>query len=684
MLVAFSSETGARTRLVDNTNNWTIEGRPNLGISFRMLVPLPDRQDNFILGQKQHAVRVDKVSDHRVVIEWKNLLSEHGGVIPITFRADVALKNGVLTFSGRLVNNSSLTVQTLDYPYFGDLNPPTRTTPMNVRTMRYDNLQSDEIYPDFRNEQGYWGVVYPTKIFASSYSLFCLIQAPNEGMYVEMESPDAPYLLEYAFEQHPGTVSSITNAVPQGREIGGKAVHLEFSTCHFLFVLPHSTVNLVPVVIQCYRGDWHSGVDIYKKWRATWHKAPHIPKWAKEVNSWQQLQVNTPVQNYRVSYDSLVKYGEACAKNGISAIQLVGWNKGGQDGGNPSMSTDPGLGTWQQLHHAIEKIQATGVHIVLFDKFPWADLTTKWYKDELYKYATVDPYGVPYQGGGDSYITPVQLAGINTHRFAVMDLLDPEYRNIAAEQFRKALSLGADGFLYDEVCVQPPNHAYSFAEGHGYTPPGYVYGGAISLGKQLHAAADSVNPNFLFAGEGPQDWLTQYYPFSYFRIDASSTPVERYIDPQLPLMVAVNGFDDRQMINMCLLDRYIIEYEPYNFKGQLSDFPLTLAYGKKVDVLRRKYKAYLWNAEFRDTIGAAVESDGLFRYSVFVTKTGKPCMRGKRAVVVINQGPKEITAHVKIPHAGKLVLATPEHPDAVPTNGTFQILARSAAVVMEQ
>src|SRR5208283_326283 len=199
------------------------------------------------------------------------------------------------------------------------------------------------------------------------------------------------------------------------------------------------------------------------------------------------------------------------------------------------------------------------------------------------------------------------------------------------------------------------------------------------LSVQLRAAADKVNPDFLFSGEGPEDWLMQYFPCSYFRITASSVPVCRYIDPQVPLMVAVTGFDDREMLNLILLDRYIISYEPYNFKGHLTDYPLTLDYGKKIDALRRKYKAYLWDADFRDTLGANVTANGSYRYSVFVTATGK------RAVVVVNEEfNKAITAQVKLPHPGKLVAATPEEPEAQPTTDTLEIPARSAAVVLEQ
>ena len=38
--------------------------------------------------------------------------------------------------------------------------------------------------------------------------------------------------------------------------------------------------------------------------------------------------------------------------------------------------------------------------------------------------------------------------------------------------------------------------------------------------------------------------------------------------PDALFMTAVTGFDDRNMINQCLLYRYIISYEPYNFKGR--------------------------------------------------------------------------------------------------------------------
>jgi len=679
LLVAFDKGTGAITRMHRKSTDWMIERRPELGVSFRILAPLPNQRTNFVLGRRQRAASVEKLAANQVRLKWSNLLSEHGGVLPITFTATVTLKEGALTFESTLENDSELSVETIDYPYFGDLNPPSRESRMQTEHMWYANLVGDEIYPHFANEKGYWGVDYPTKTVGSNQSLFCLIQSPGQGIYVGVHDPSVRYYLEFTFVQHPGVVQSITADVPRQDEISGIPVHLDFRTCHFVFAHPHSSVELAPVVMRTYDGDWHAGVDVYREWRSTWYVEPHIADWARDIHSWQQLQVDGAEQDYTIPYTRVAEYGEECAANGVTAIQLVGWNRGGQDGGDPSLDTDPGLGTWQQLHDAIAHIQSKGVKMILFGKLYFADLTTDWYKKELYKYQATDPYGVAYESGSYSYTTPTQLAGINNRRRAIMDVLCEQYRDIATQQFEKTLALGASGWLFDEV-LQHNGVLYNFSQDHGYTAPGYLFHGDMPLARQFHEAANKVNPDFLFAGEGPQDWLMQYYPFSYIRFGAGTRHVCRYLDSQMPLMAAVTGFDDREQLNLILAYRYIISYEPYNFKGHVTDFPLTLAYGKKIDALRRKYRAYLWDGEFRDEQGAMVAADeGSTRYTVFRAHTGH------RAVVVVNmETSKPVSVKVHLPNPGKLVVVTPERVDAEPMQDTIEIPARCAAVVIEQ
>lgn len=673
-LIGFDPVSGAIARMEHKPTNWIVERRPSLGASFRMLVPLPGRRANFVLGQKQKAASVEKISDNQVRIVWKDLVSEHGGVLPITFTATVTLKNGKLTFDAALDNQSAYPVETVDYPYFGDLNPPNSNSSMSARTMWYGNLGDDEIYPNFASEKGYWGVDFPTKTFGTNRSLFCLLQSKTEGLYVEMSDPSLPYYLEYTFEQHPGVVHG--SAVPKTDEFSGFPVHLEFRTCHFVFVQPNSTRQFAPIVMRGYKGDWHAGVDVYKEWRDTWFKKPQLPEWAKDVHSWTMLRMNTPEEDYTISYKQFLEYGEEYAKYGVKAVQLIGWNVGGQDRDDPSQETDPNLGTWQEFHDTIAKVQSLGVNVILFGKLNWADLTSKWYNDELYKYEAKDPFGIRYEQGGYDYLTPTQLAGINTRRRAVMDFQDPAYRDIATREFEKILALGSAGWLWDEVCHHS-SCLYNFAPGHGYNPPGYIYGGDLPLSAQLRAAADKANPDFIFSGEGPQDWLMQYFPVA--ETGVSATPICQYLDSGHSLLLAgVSGFDDREQLNMCLLRRVVIQYEPFLYKGHLHDFPLTMAYGKKIDDLRRRYKAYIWDGKFRDTLGADVKADRQCRYAVYVADSGK------RAVVVINpDSEKAVTATVSLPNPGKLGVATPENPEARTTDGSVKIPARSAAVIVE-
>lgn len=682
LLVAFDKNSGALTRMARKSTNWLVERRPELGVSFRLLAPLPQQRANFIYGQRQTAAKVEKVSSNQVQIVWKDPVSQHGGVVPLTLAATATLENGVLTFTATLENNSALTLETLDYPYFGDLNPPTRDAPLSVEHMWTGAMSADEIYPHFSGPggSGYWGILYPTKTINGDPTFqtqFCLIQSFDQGIYVGVHDPAIRYFSQFTFEQHPGVIDWNDNAVPRSDEISGLPVHLDFRVCHFLYAHPKSKVDVAPVVLHPYSGDWHAGLDVYKEWRATWFPKAMIPAWAADVNSWLQLQIDGSEQDYSIPYRDLVKFGTECAENGIAAIQLVGWHRGGQDGGEPRLDTDPGLGTWQELHDAIARIQAKGVKMILFAKPVFADMSTDWYKRELYKYDCIDPYGNKYESGSYGYNTPASLTGIDRRRRAIMDVCCQQYRDIATHEFEKILALGAQGWLFDEV-MQHNGVAYNFSADHGYTPPGFLFGSDIPLVKQFRAAADKVNPEFLFSGEGPGDWLMPYYALGYYRIGTGTRHALRYIDSQAPLMAAVRGFNARDEVNLALAYRYIIEYEPYNFKGHVTDFPLTLEYGKKVDALRRKYREFLWDAEFRDTLGATVNGDGNFRYAVYVAKSGK------RGVVVVNleQG-RPISANLALPNAGRLSMATPESQDAQPASGAIAIPARSAAVIME-
>jgi hypothetical protein len=68
---------------------------------------------------------------------------------------------------------------------------------------------------------------------------------------------------------------------------------------------------------------------------------------------------------------------------------------------------------------------------------------------------------------------------------------------------------------------------------------------------------------FMMAGEALYDFQHNYYHLSYTRtMNPNHKPTARLMRPHGEIMTAVLGFNDRNMINQCLMDRYVISYEP--------------------------------------------------------------------------------------------------------------------------
>jgi hypothetical protein len=68
-----------------------------------------------------------------------------------------------------------------------------------------------------------------------------------------------------------------------------------------------------------------------------------------------------------------------------------------------------------------------------------------------------------------------------------------------------------------------------------------------------------VDPTrFVFANEAKYNQELTGYRVYYTRIVAGHTAVLRYIDSHQPIMIAVTGTNDRNMLNRALLHRYSI------------------------------------------------------------------------------------------------------------------------------
>lgn len=682
LALSFDESTGALIAFTNKVTGWRWQTKPELGESFNLFVPTSDRSYNPVLGARNRLASFEKSADGRTLtLVWSHLESEYQGGLDITLHGTVRLADDAVQFEMTVENHSPHTVASLSWPIIGSIAGPDAV--MKLSTWNYGNLSVMPLWNPASQNTGYFGTDYPTRILDGR---FILASTPDQGLYVGAHNQDAEENVKYMFEVKPGLENSFGDHNPKTTSMSGHPARLTMQVVHYPFLNSGESGPLAPIVLTPYRGDWHAGVDIYKRWLATWFHPEPMPSWSEDIHAWQQLQINSSEDDLRTQYAELPARVADDPKHGITVLQLVGWNHGGQDRDNPSCDADPRLGTTAELKDAIARMENMGIHVVLFAKYAWADTSTDWYKTELSRHMATDPYGDIYSWAGYRYQTPEQLGGINPRNLATACSNDAAWRKILAGEFQKVIDLGANGVLFDEAQHRhSSDYNLCFNPNHGHHVPATIWSGDIKLAKMYRSMIrDSVGEkNFLFSGEEPEDVLEEAYSLSYLRITPGHIPEERYAFPFRPMMIAVTGFDDREMINEALMYRYILSYEPFNFKGDIRDFPLTVAYGEKVDALRRRYRDYLWDAEFRDTLGAKVwVGNALYRdYSVYARKDGR------RGMVIVNDNPDQaIRATVSLdrPAGHAFTCANPENPEATACGPSVTVPPRSAMVLMEQ
>lgn len=375
----FSKENGALLRLVYKKTNWKIQTRTELSLSFNMLVPLKERRNNQILGIKQKLAFVVVSYDGKTAtFKWDHLLSEYGGVMDIILTGVVAIDTTGLTFNKDVVNNSQNVIEAISYPSLGYVAQLLKDEKLENLRSGYASMETSSLLPNFENYCGYWGVDWPTQMVKSFDSPFILVATSKQGLYSGYHDNTSKELGKWTFELIPGYGTS-NNEIATPEEASKYTPHMEMKVWHFPFANPGEKISLSPIVLNSYSGDWHYGVDNYNTWRKTWFQQPQTPDWALNVHSWLQLHFNSPEEEWRIQFKDLPKYAEECAKNGVSVIQLFGWNNGGQYRGNSSHDFDPHMGIKLELKDAIAACEKLGVRIILFNKYTWADQMTPEY-----------------------------------------------------------------------------------------------------------------------------------------------------------------------------------------------------------------------------------------------------------------------------------------------------------------
>ncbi len=689
--LAFDPTTGAMTRFLVKATGWHVVNNPSLQAGLRLLVPVPNHGCNMAYTAVQKLSAADFDGPRKITLRYDTIHTHKAGELPITAELVVELTgDGAALFHVTIDNRSPYVVEEVWAPSFAGLRQAEGEPPQQLKYLNMCGGLSHSIRFDsgFHTGTGYWGFENPVAYDNANRTSFFILDNAQQGLYLGQHEAMPRFNSIWVAELKPGYIDSLhLRHDTQAVELENRPAGFVFSRAFHPFVQPGTHVTLPVTTVRPYRGDWHTAVKFYAAWRDTWFKPTPLPAWAAEVDAWATLQMDTPEGDVRYRYTDLPEVAAECLARGVGALHLIGYNNGGQDRNVPCIDHNPLLGTCDELKEAIRTCEAMGLRIVLFFKIGWANLDLPDFEKKVLPHACLDMKGKPISAGGWDYSTIANAIGWNRYRGVQICHNSPAARAWLMGELRKLLALGASGLQCDEVLQNSP--CFNRSHDHPYGEPGP--NGSLKAAAEAHAIVTAHNPDFLLAGEGSTDPMTQYYRINYIRTAdryywaGRHTPAWRYMDPEARFAACIIGFDDRELINQCLTFGYIFCYEPVNFKGRLRVFPKTVTYGQQVQALRRKLRAFIWDGRFRHTEGATVtfsESGRPEMWSIHENRT-----TGKRAIVIANEdATRALTATVGLDGtpAARFRAHTVDNLDGTPCEGNaITIPARSVVVLVE-
>ena len=635
--IEITAENGRILRLLDKQSNTELITEPRLADNFRLLLPLPDLEGNYILGSEQKLTSVDRQSASLKLV-WKGPLKNDKGAYDLDVAMSLTFVKQALEIELSLNNRTGSDVAEIWYPILGGITGigNRKDTEETINNAGWStDTRLFQRFPSLGGggygipwAEAYWS--YPWKMTMPWFDLFN--RKLNRGVYVGMHDTVSRYRV-LRFELHPGIANREGENWPTPEEVNpNEPVGLLMHWTLFPYVKPGEHFDGPPVSIQFHDGDWHRAAPLYREWfTAHFKMADPSKNWMYQQTGFLDSMFLLPEGNIKFRFVDIPQWAEAAKKYGITSLLISGWNVGGHDGGYPQYSPDPRLGTWKDLRKGIEACHRMGMKVFFFSNVQPADTGTEWYKDELFKWRSQSKYGEPQNYGWGMGSLGARI-GFTRRPLQALSSGIPEYRRIIVRQMEQLGKIGADGIHIDKLCPMGMN----FSPLLQMTPDRAMSEGQLAAVQEIGNACGAVNPGFAISAECPWDRLLSFtgVGWSWHPTGGEHTPVLKYTFPMvyLPTMVIKQPYD-YTAVNNALRYGYQIFVGPGNY-SETMDFPPFRPLAKYVQEairVRQILKDTIYRGEFLDTLEANVTIPKSTGYSVF-RDTGT----AKRACVLVN------------------------------------------------
>ena len=643
-LIAVDERNGAITRIFSKRLKLDLIAEPRLAGSFKLLLPIPERESNYISGAAQRLSDCEQ-TENGALLAWRRPLTNDRGRFDLDVQLRIELDGDAVEFSLVVENRTDALLAEVWCPVIGGIRGIGEREQTRAMISSSHWSVAPDLFQNFPNAgTTNWGIPYGE----SNWSYPGIMPLP----WIDFYNPESNRGVYFGCHDEIARSTMLHLELwPEGEwpdaAADDVANGLTMQWVKFPHTRPGQSFQGPSIRLQFHDGDWHEGATIYRSWFDLHFSIDKSGNWLRREIAWYYNVLLNSEDQLNLTYADIPTMAADALRFGIRTIMISGWDMGGHDRGYPEYVPDPRVGSAGELRDAIAECHRLGVKVLLFVNHQALDRDSDWFREELHRYLAMDPNGNPLghpMGWGQGTLTaraggPGGGSGWTHYMMAAASPGFPEYRKIMTDMMVELARLGVDGLHIDKLCWNAG--VPEFNPGHG-RPPDLPNGEDLLAGVgEILAACRKVNPEFCVTGEVWWDRTIQFVDGCWWANPAVDhvSPFKFTFPEYLPL-VGIGGTPSQADCNSLLLFGYGIFVGPRNYTRPLHEAVKQPSVRRRFDYLAEilrigeELKETLFLGRFLDQLQVEVEADDGVEFRAHQSESGG------RACVLVNTAGK--------------------------------------------
>ena len=599
------NENGAISSFFIKTNNCELIEEKSLASNFRICLPLEDYQCNYIDGTDQSNAIIEK-ENNKIKVSFSNMESEKG-TFPISLSYSISLVDDQVVFHSNLINECDIPVSEFWFPRIGGWKQFGSDRNAKLATPGYLDCNHDvslfKNFPGRRDlgaEAAEWLTGYPGMVMPW-WDIFD--EQSDTGLYMGYHDTILRSSMWHTY-LCPNISGHGDDKWLTKEESCGNPVGLIFSHVRFPYIKSGESFDSGDFIIRVHKGDWHQGSLFYRDWFMKHFPFDKSKSWLRKKSAWFSSVIYQPEDKIIADYKTYDKWCQDAEKSGVTCHELIGWDKGGLERDYPEYVPEEKLGGQKGFEELLKSIDGRNSKSLVFVNYNILDTATKWFKDELNKYAHQDTFGnTPnWMCWGESTLTARTHLSVRRH---ILSSVIPEIENILFKNFENIAKSGAHGLQIDKLCV---GSAVDFNPMNKLKPDIALCEGLINSVARMIEKCRKINPDFCIAAEAVQDRLIPYVDVFYRNSTMFSISPLKYVFPEWTSCQHIGEPYNFNGVNSAVMTGSVICVEPDCYQQSLGDplFKKLAEYIKEVESIRAKLAEFIFLGNYFDKLSAEI------------------------------------------------------------------------------